>query len=206
MSDDDEQLRLNRLRQFRKSSAHVALEVHSHCEVPAGCGGVVMRWRSATAPVGVRFSLWTRGKRELALVDGVPLPEQRVTLAPGRHVLALVLAADASSSFGDTALLLASAALDPAIATALSSTSSAASGNARATASAPPASWAEPAFAARHDQGFVDLVDAVMPKTDDWLATHLKERAPSLGVPAALSSCTRLWIRFAFEVGAGGFA
>jgi hypothetical protein len=36
-------LRLNSLSRYTKRSPEYVLEEHSHCEVPAGCGGVVLR-------------------------------------------------------------------------------------------------------------------------------------------------------------------
>jgi hypothetical protein len=37
---------LNSLDRFRKHPGQLVLEEHGHCEVPAGCGGVVLRWRN----------------------------------------------------------------------------------------------------------------------------------------------------------------
>ena len=51
-NDDKPDLRLNELERFRKTSSRLALEAHSHCEVPAGCGGVVLRWTRPGAPLG----------------------------------------------------------------------------------------------------------------------------------------------------------
>jgi len=51
MSSDD--LRLNSLDRFRKSKSGLTLEVYSSCEVPAGCGGAVLRWRRPGAPIMV---------------------------------------------------------------------------------------------------------------------------------------------------------
>lgn len=42
MPDD---LKLNSLSRYSKQSSRLVLEEYSHCEVPAGCGGVVLRWR-----------------------------------------------------------------------------------------------------------------------------------------------------------------
>ena len=51
MADDDdadaadaEALRINKLHRFAKHSPRLVLHEYSHCEVPAGCGGVVLRW------------------------------------------------------------------------------------------------------------------------------------------------------------------
>ena len=43
MTDDDD-LRVNTLHRFAKHSPTLILHEYSSCEVPAGCGGVVMRW------------------------------------------------------------------------------------------------------------------------------------------------------------------
>jgi hypothetical protein len=38
--------RLNSLDRFRKQPGRLVLEEHSHCQVPAGCGGGVLRRRN----------------------------------------------------------------------------------------------------------------------------------------------------------------
>src|SRR5574339_211352 len=57
-TSDDEALRLNTLHRFRKHSPRLLLQEYSHCEVPAGCGGVVLRWidREGGLPVVVRVA------------------------------------------------------------------------------------------------------------------------------------------------------
>ncbi len=80
--------RLNSLSRFRKASSRLILETHSHCEVPAGCGGVVLRWRNPNVSQTLLFHLYTPGKVTLA-VDGMPCQTARVDLAPGSHVLSL---------------------------------------------------------------------------------------------------------------------
>lgn len=86
MSDE---LRLNKLQRFQKRSTRLALEAHSHCEVPAGCGGVVLRWRQADATAGVAGSFYCEEPRGPVTVDGEPFDDRRTQLAPGPHVLAL---------------------------------------------------------------------------------------------------------------------
>lgn len=55
MSDD---LNLNSIDRYRKQSKRLILEEHSHCEVPAGCGGIVLRWSRGDEgiPVEMRVS------------------------------------------------------------------------------------------------------------------------------------------------------
>lgn len=87
----DDELRLNSLDRFRKRSPKLVLEEHSHCEVPAGCGGVVLRWRDSGA---IPFRMWlaTPGREAQAWIDGEVSQSAVPTLVPGVHVLALQVA------------------------------------------------------------------------------------------------------------------
>jgi hypothetical protein len=79
-------LKLNAIR-YSKQSPRLVLEEHGHCEVPAGCGGVVLRWRDrALLPVDIWFD--TCGEAQLYL-DGGALASSRQLIAPGDHVLAI---------------------------------------------------------------------------------------------------------------------
>src|SRR5262245_38806375 len=81
---------LNSLARFRKQSGRLVLEEHSHCEVPAGCGGVVLRWRNPLAAVPLTFHLYTPVPAACFL-DGAEVRTGRVDLAPGRHAVAFSL-------------------------------------------------------------------------------------------------------------------
>jgi hypothetical protein len=85
----DEQ-RLNSLDRFRKRPGRLILEVYSHCEVPAGCGGAVLRWRNPLAAVPVRVHLYT-AVTATCFIDGTPLRTAGIDLAPGPHVVAVAL-------------------------------------------------------------------------------------------------------------------
>ncbi|HHO49363.1 MAG TPA: hypothetical protein ENK18_00465 [Deltaproteobacteria bacterium] len=87
MADEREDLRLNTLHRFSKHAQRLVLEEHSHCEVPAGCGGVVLRWRDPATglPLSVYFA--TLGEAEL-WIDGQLAPSSQIELAPGAHTLA----------------------------------------------------------------------------------------------------------------------
>lgn len=91
MDDDEaEALRLNTLHRFRKHSPRLLLEEYSHCEVPAGCGGVVLRWidQSAGTPALMR----THVEAQItAWLDGAQLDSGRIDLRAGIHTLALEL-------------------------------------------------------------------------------------------------------------------
>jgi hypothetical protein len=81
---------INSLERFRKHSSRLVLEVHSHCEVPAGCGGVVLRWRNPRRAVPLGVSLYSPGKAKL-FFDGALVETTGVDLTPGAHQLALAL-------------------------------------------------------------------------------------------------------------------
>jgi hypothetical protein len=81
---------LNSLSRFRKQPERLVLEEHSHCEVPAGCGGVVLRWRNPLAAVPLTFHLFTP-VAAACFLDGAQVRVGRVELAPGRHTVAFAL-------------------------------------------------------------------------------------------------------------------
>ncbi|RFS82042.1 hypothetical protein D0T12_27710 [Actinomadura spongiicola] len=88
---DERELKLNSLSRYSKSSAMYVLEEYGHCEVPAGCGGVVLRWRNPRNGVPLRMWLYTNGDAEMYL-DGDPPPSGIPVISFGEHVLALELA------------------------------------------------------------------------------------------------------------------
>jgi hypothetical protein len=83
MSDE---LQLNSLDRFRKDPGRLVLEEHGSCEVPAGCGGVVLRWRMPRPALSIILYCYHAGQGTWWL-DGAELSNSRVDLQPGRHVL-----------------------------------------------------------------------------------------------------------------------
>lgn len=83
-------LNLNSLGRYAKQSSRLILEQHSHCEVPAGCGGVVLRWRSEISELPVVVELFSSGKSKL-LIDGQPPTSSASMVSFGDHVVSLVL-------------------------------------------------------------------------------------------------------------------
>jgi hypothetical protein len=81
---------LNSVDRFRKKSAHLVLEEHGHCEVPAGCGGVVLRWRNPYAAQSVVICMYTP-ETAATFLDGQPLNATRVDLSVDQHVFAFQL-------------------------------------------------------------------------------------------------------------------
>jgi hypothetical protein len=81
---------LNALDRFRKRPGRLVLEAYSHCEVPAGCGGLVLRWRDPRAALPLNVYLYTP-VQAACFLDGAELRAARVDLAIGHHTLAFAL-------------------------------------------------------------------------------------------------------------------
>jgi len=90
MADDEEDLRINTLHRFEKRSPRLMLQEYSHCEVPAGCGGVVLRWLDPRAGIPIVLRVDCVGRAETWL-DGDKEPFGHVMLGAGRHVIAVHL-------------------------------------------------------------------------------------------------------------------
>ena len=88
MSDRD--LRLNSLSRYSKESSRLVLEEHSSCEIPAGCGGVVLRWFNPLRALPIEFRMYVKGDVKFAL-DGNPLKSARPLVDYGEHVVSFVL-------------------------------------------------------------------------------------------------------------------
>jgi hypothetical protein len=84
--------KLNSLDRFRKRSPRLLLEENAGCEVPAGCGGLVMRWRNPLEARPLRIHLYTPAEPG-TWMDGEVLSTGRLDLRPGRHVLAVEIGA-----------------------------------------------------------------------------------------------------------------
>lgn len=58
-------LNINTIDRFRKRSDRLVLEQHGSCEVPAGCGGVVLRWHNPDSGQPVVFACAASANVEL---------------------------------------------------------------------------------------------------------------------------------------------
>jgi hypothetical protein len=206
MADRDD-LRLNELQRYQKTSNRLALEVHSHCEVPAGCGGVVLRWRRPDAEIGIAFTSYLSAPSEGFFLDGKPLPEQRVSVPPGEHVLSFVV-----DKPGDKGFLLLRARLEPSIASARQHEAmSQADGRWRVATQQPLEGWQLPRF---DDSAFEPLVEKEVPKpkgNQSWVWEVLKRDTKGLGLPPSARSTwglrrARAWVRWVFRVSLEGFS
>jgi hypothetical protein len=82
----DRDLKLNSLD---KPASKLVLEAHSSCEVPAGCGGVILRWRRRS---DLPFEMWIYSTPPVEVfLDGVPVRAGRPLIPPGDHVVAFRL-------------------------------------------------------------------------------------------------------------------
>lgn len=88
--DDDEALRLNTVHRFRKHSPRLLLEEYSHCEVPAGCGGAVLRWVDPQVGTPAIVRVFAEGEIS-TWIDGGAIDSGRVDLSAGPHTLALAI-------------------------------------------------------------------------------------------------------------------
>jgi len=66
------------------------LEEHSHCEVPAGCGGVVLRWLNPNQGIPLQVWLYAAGKPEFFL-DGIKPASGRPLIPWGQHVWGITI-------------------------------------------------------------------------------------------------------------------
>jgi hypothetical protein len=200
--------RLNSLGRFRKHSGRLVLEEHGHCEIPAGCGGVVLRWRDPRAAVHALVYCYTPGQATCWL-DGAELQSGRVDLAPGRHVVAWALQAVERSAglilFVATAPPEGVRAAPGGVAEPPLKVLSAADGTWRYSLDRPADDWAQPSFDAA---GWPALVAVPAPSfAGHHPGAYLCRRcvhlgAACLGLPraAGAASAGDVWIRKTFEV------
>lgn len=83
-------LKLNSLSRYSKESPLLILEEHGHCEVPAGCGGVVLQWRDPQAGVPLVMRLYAGGECTV-LLDGTPPPTAQASVPFGDHALGFMV-------------------------------------------------------------------------------------------------------------------
>ena len=200
---EKEELKLNTLHRFVKKSPNLVLEQFSHCEVPAGCGGVVLRWRDPDdgAPLAVRASL--PGAASYFL-DGESVRHNAITLKPGRHLLAIHV----RDVEGPTATVIAMTHDTPEHygrkRLVVPSSVSSGDGSWLASQADPGSDWQLEAY---DDGGWLPLREIDVP-TDDELSARRWwfERIVELGAtPVALPQAEQVWIRkwFVLEEGFG---
>ncbi len=98
-------LTINELSRFEKRSGRVILEAYSHCEVPAGCGGVVLRYSDVFASVPMTLRMATGSVESATLwLDGEAHVGAWMDLSAGRHKLCVAVRAAEDVNFLQLAL------------------------------------------------------------------------------------------------------
>jgi hypothetical protein len=88
----DRDLKLNSLSRYAKTSPHLVLEEHGQCEIPAGCGGVVLRWWNPDRAIPV--TMWAYAPVLLDMrLDGKRLNHAVPLVSFGSHTLAFTIGA-----------------------------------------------------------------------------------------------------------------
>jgi hypothetical protein len=201
--------KLNSLDRFRKQSPNLVLEQASHCEVPAGCGGVVIRWRNPHAARPLMVRVYTTAESSYWL-DGEPLERGSLDVAPGRHVLAVAIEETDRSALLMAALVYDSKRVSnqgpPGIQEPVLNILSAPDGTWKATFEPPAEGWQALTF---DDAGWLALDGCTIPEVDyraprgwQWHACdHVG--ASGLGaaaLPAGLGRRGPAWVRKVFDV------
>lgn len=184
--DADEDLKLNTLDRFAKKSALI-LHEYSHCEVPAGCGGVVLRWIHPA--MGRPSTLLLTNARGIVFLDGKPVEASTIFLGTGGHVVGLALEASAQPWTLELAY-------DERGATDLITNGRA---EWRGTNAEPPADWMAPSFDARGWELLPEIDE------DDLVPLGAPDRYPRRGLETALSEGRRVvpharFVRITFYV------
>jgi hypothetical protein len=203
----DEDLNLNSLSRYSKKSSHYILEAQSHCEVPAGCGGVVLRWRDPKKGIPLTFRVYASGSYKFFL-DARPLSSTRPIVPFGEHVISIVI-----SEFDPNRVVLLFAAKYEEKGAGIGYADRATAG-ALHFLSTPDGSWkhscVEPQNSSWQQAGFDDSAWTVMPAREwapdpEQKATGQSYRAEELlrmgaqGLGVA-GSPTKVWIRRTFSV------
>lgn len=193
--DDDEVFRVNALSRFSKKS-RLVLEAHSHCEVPAGCGGVVLQWSSPDdgAPIAVRvlspFSL-----SELYL-DGARVTGSRVRRPAGPRTVAMMLSEGREKVAAPWVMVQLTRHVEPG---ANERIAAACSGTAewRFSAEAPPSDWASAGF---NDAAWRPLgaTRVELSTLNAWQRPGFQELLDEGTRPLAFAVAPRVWLRARF--------
>jgi hypothetical protein len=197
----DDGLRLNSLSRYSKQSSNYVLEVHDHCEVPAGCGGVVLRWRNPHRSIPLAIWVYTAGEAEI-LLDGAPPTSGRPLVPYGEHTLTWQI-----TGFDAAAPVLACAVhyddaelhirVNPPTGQRVS-IATATDGTWRYTLTPPPGAWTRPDFEASAWPSMVERPVSEEERRHDYRLNHACNLgAQPLGVEGVGHT---VWIRRAFSV------
>jgi hypothetical protein len=197
---------LNSLSRYSKRSNRLILEAHDHCEVPAGCGGMVLHWRNPKQGLPLTFRLYAGGPYQFFL-NGQPLVSARPVVGFGEHVIGMVV-----QEFDPGGVVLLFAALFEEKADGKNYEERAAA-EAIQFLSGPDGSWkycvAEPRDVAWQQAGYDDSGWMAMPprewrpkSTTGGSSDYHAERLLSMGARGlgVAGQPARVWIRRKFSV------
>lgn len=197
--NDDELFRLNSLHRFTKHSKLV-LEAHSHCEVPAGCGGAVLQWLNPAQGVPVRVEVQSALLVGASHIDGVRLNSAGTRLHAGPHLLSLTMERSERSRrpLAQPPWVLVNMTRRQAseVEERVPEGCSSADGTWLVTAEEPAEGWQ---LAAWDDSGWEPLrICTPMPQLDEW-EQDWYDRLNGLGcVALAFPNAPKLWLRKRF--------
>jgi hypothetical protein len=195
-------LKLNTLSRYTKESPRLVLEEHSHCEVPAGCGGVVLRCRNPQTGVPLTVSFYSAGEAALYL-DAVELANAKVLVPWGTHVFAVTVSdfdhnyAILGLAAGTDAMLdnRAGPAGGPPV-----TVSSMPGSNWKYTAEEPSGDWMQPGF---DESGWQPLVaNSHSSEEAKSMASYRIERITEKGgrLLGIARPASKIWVRGKFNI------
>ncbi len=188
------ELRLNSVQRFQKKSPRLHLEEYSHCEVPAGCGGAVLRWVNDASPRALDLSADHGGETASVWING-EAPDSPWLIPVGGCVLAVEVHAPAP---GVGQIMAAGKDRDKRLVFITLP-----DGSWRCSVDEPDGdAWKQPGF---DDSGWIPMQARSMPppgEHDGWRRVQLEAAgAVGLGLPVGMEPGRRLWIRRAFGLG-----
>jgi len=194
------ELKLNTLKRFSKHSEQLLLEHYSHCEVPAGCGGVILRWRDSAEGAMAELTLYCP-RRVSVCIDGAQPASSRLLLPWGRHVLTATIPLLPRKGALMLSLITAPRhrTVDNKSIKPQQVLCTAVDGTWKYTATEPPARWQEPDF---DDSDWSAMRPAPPPVSHNgqvpWIIRKLgRSGAKPIGVSGAPAV---LWVRRVFTL------
>jgi hypothetical protein len=189
---EDDDLRINTLHRFAKHSPRLVLQEYSHCEVPAGCGGVVIRWYDPAGGTPATLRVVLVDARAELWIDGVQLATSWLQLAPGPHVVALHVTPTEDGARPRIAMLSAQYDADADV-------DLVADARWRVTTREPAATWTQVGFAEAWDAAPRASEDALASLGPDyrWTIDDARRRGRAF-YELPRETC---WVRIAFVAG-----
>ncbi|MDC0741686.1 hypothetical protein [Polyangium mundeleinium] len=203
------EVQVNAVSRYEKSSGRLVLEEYSSCEVPAGCGGAILRWIDPHEALPLHLWLWTTGQADL-FFDGAPFTSSRVDARAGSHVLALYvrpkedLPPQLALSFGysDDAKGATDPARSRSIGRKIQALSGAGAVMVGSTKQPRGDGWRLPGFDDGRWQPLVRMSAATKEPKKDWHLKQVQETGACIvGLPGHTGP---LWVRCSFELALGG--